>query len=250
MEISTITPVYNEPRLRSTLQSILSQRDVEAVETIVVDGGSTDETVGIIDDFRDVIDVLIREPDDGVYDAMNKGIRRASGDVVGILNADDRYQHEFVLSDVEEELRNGDVDACYGDLVYVDEQDEPVRYWKSGHYRPYRFRLGWMPPHPTFFARRQVYEENDLFDLDFTIAADYELMLRLLFKEGITVTYLDEVLVRMATGGKSNESVTNVVRANMEVYQAWRRNRLRGGFLVPVVKPLRKIVQYVNDPGC
>jgi len=244
MKISVVTPVYNEPRIESTLESIVAQEGVPDTEIIVVDGGSTDETPQIIERFSDVVDVYINEPDDGVYDAMNKGIARATGEVVGILNADDRYHDEDVLNRVCETFEDGAADLCYGDLVYVNGDDEVVRYWESGNYRPRRFYFGWMPPHPTVFVKREVYDRCGRFDLDFSIAADYELLLRFLLKHELSAAYIDRVLVRMRTGGKSNESIANIVHANAEVYKAWQKNGLSGGMHVPFVKPLRKVSQY------
>jgi len=248
MKFSIVTPVYNDPRLKSTLEGISSQRDVSP-EVIVVDGQSTDDTASVIDEYRGSIDTLIREPDEGIYDAMNKGIKRARGDVIGVLNADDRFQDEFVLRDVRDELERTNADVCYGDLVYVDEQDEIVRYWESGDYQPRRFYFGWMPPHPTFFVRRELYERYGTFDLEFSIAADYELMLRFLLKHGASAAYVDRVLVRMAEGGKSNESLRNIVTANKEVYESWHKNDLSGGVLASVVKPLRKVGQFLRKPA-
>lgn len=247
MKVSIITPVYNEPRIQQTFESILSQRDVPDIEIIVVDGGSADKTPKIIENYADCIDVLIRESDDGVYDAMNKGIRRASGDIVGILNADDRYQDSNVIRSVVDAFETSGAELCYGNLVYVNDDDEVVRYWQSGEYRPRKFYYGWMPPHPTVFVRGDVYERFEPFDLNFSIAADYELLLRLLLRHDISATYLDKVLVRMSLGGKSNESLTNIAKANLEVYESWLKNDLRGGIHIPLIKPLRKIPQYFHS---
>lgn len=246
MKISIITPVYNEPRIQQTLDSILSQRGLPELETIVVDGESTDETATILEEYSSRIDVLIREPDEGVYDAMNKGIELATGDVVGILNADDRYNDDQVLKDVMDSMQKSEADLCYGDLVYVDSNDEVVRYWRSGPFRRFKYYFGWMPPHPTFFVREDVYDEFGDFDLSFPIAADYELMLRFLLKYDLSITYVDRVLVRMATGGQSNESIRNILQANWEVWRAWQKNSIPGGQLAPIAKPLRKIPQYIR----
>jgi len=246
MEFSIVTPVYNEPRIERALDSILHQTGVSNVEVIVVDGGSTDETVDIIRSYEDDLDALVREPDDGIYDAMNKGIKRATGDVVGILNADDKYSDESVLSDVERRFRETSADVCYGDLVYVDDDDAVMRYWQSGDFRPHRFYIGWMPPHPTFFVRNEVYDRYGLYDIDYRIAADYELMLRYLLKERVKAAYIDRTLVRMAAGGESNQSLRNVVCANLEVVRAWRENSLTGGWFIPFFKLLRKPFQFAT----
>ena len=246
--ISIVTPVYNDPRLKRSIESVLSQRDVSSVELIVVDGESDDETVNVIESYRSDIDTLIRERDNGIYDAMNKGVQAADGDIVGILNADDRYADDHVLRDVTEQMEQTRAQACYGDLVYVDSGDDIVRYWRSGTFSRRRMRLGWMPPHPTLFLRQEVYQSYGHFDTSLEIAADYDLILRILFDRDLDVTYLDRVLVRMATGGKSNESLQNVIQSNYEVYKSWKKIGLQGGALAALLKPLRKLPQFVSQP--
>jgi len=248
IDISIVTPVYNEPRLESTLDSIIKQNGDFSLEIIVVDGQSTGETVSIIEEYRESIDILIQEPDEGIYDAMNKGIQQASGKIIGILNADDRYQDSNVLHDVVSQMEAENADICYGDLVYVDENDDIVRYWESGEYQPDRFYYGWMPPHPTLFIRQEVYDKYGIFDLDFSIAADCELMLRFLLKHSVSVAYVDRVLVRMAEGGKSNESISNIIISNIEVYRAWKKHELNGALMATILKPLRKINQFIDKP--
>ena len=249
MKISIVTPVFNDHRVERSLASILSQRHEHELELIVVDAGSTDGTLDILHRRRDRISTFISEPDDGIFDGMNKGVRNATGDVIGILNADDRYIDEFVLRDVMEKFSTPETDACYGDLVYVNDKDEVARYWRSGTYRSAKWRWGWMPPHPTFFVRGSVYERYGAFDLGFPIAADYEFMLRLFLKHRIRVEYVERALVKMALGGESNGSFSNVVRANVEVARAWRHNNLGGGALVPFLKPASKLIQYVVRPS-
>ena len=249
MKLSIVTPVYNDPRVSRALDSILAQKYNEDLEIIVIDGGSGRPTLEVLERYRQWIHILVSEPDRGVYDAMNKGIRLATGDVIGILNADDRYNDDQVLRDVASVMEDPKIDACYGDLVYVDAQDRVVRYWKSGSYRPIKFYFGWMPPHPTFFVRKRVYEQYGDFDLDFPIAADYELMLRFILKHRISVGYIPRVLVRMSVGGQSNRSLSNIVKANLEVWRAWRKNGLSFGFFVPVLKPARKVVQFIFRPN-
>jgi len=202
--------------------------------SIVVDGGSTDETTEIIDEYADQIDTLTSEPDEGVYDAMNKGIDAATGDIVGILNSDDRYNGPHVLRTILDAFEGSDADLSYGNLVYVDDDDSVVRYWESGDFRPRRFYYGWMPPHPTVFVRREVYEQYGRFDLDFPIAADYEFLLRVLLKQGMLATYVDDMLVRMATGGQSNASVRNIVAANVEVIVRGERTGYAVGCTCPL----------------
>ena len=246
MKISIITPVYNDPRVSKALDSILCQEYEGEIELIVIDGGSDTPTLDILQKYQDRISVFVSEPDNGVYDAMNKGIKFATGDIIGILNADDRYCNPFVLRDVANAFKDSQTDACYGDLVYIDHQDRIVRYWKSGQCRLWKFYFGWMPPHPTFFVRKQLYEKCGIFDLRYPIAADYELMLRFILKYRISVKYIPRVLVKMSIGGKSNRSLSNVVKANIEVWQAWKNNDLSFGYLVPLLKPAQKVVQFIR----
>ncbi len=246
MKVSIVTPVYNDPRVGRALDSILGQRMDHELETIVVDAASRDGTLDVLERYRDRIDVLISEPDRGIYDGMNKGIGRATGDVIGILNADDRYCDDSVLRDVTNALAETGADLCYGNIVYVNGNDQRRRVWNSGPPGDLRWRLGWMPPHPAFFARKHVYERHGAFNTEFRISADYELMLRLMVRHRIGAVHLDRPVVFMATGGMSNRSVGNVVKANLEVGRAWRRNGLRGGQLAPLLKPARKIPQFVS----
>lgn len=246
MKLSIVTPVYNDPRISRALDSILGQQYEGELELIVIDGGSGDPTLDVLQSYSNHITTLVSESDKGVYDAMNKGIRLATGDIVGILNADDRYYDSHVLRDVTDAFRDPKIDSCYGDLVYVDSRDRIIRNWKSGRYYPLKFYLGWMPPHPTFFVRKYLYEQYGGFDLRYPIAADYELMLRLILKQQISQKYIPRALVKMSLGGKSNRSPGNIIKANLEVWQAWRNNNLSFGYLVPLLKPAQKIMQFVR----
>ena len=248
MKVSIVTPVFNDVRVGRALDSILSQQHDHDPELIVVDAASTDGTMEVLRRYRGQITTLISEPDNGIYDGMNKGIRHSTGDIVGILNADDRYADEYVLRDVAESFADESIQACYGNLVYVNHNDDIVRYWRTGDHGLRKWYWGWMPPHPTFFVRRSIYEEYGDFNLGFPIAADYELMLRLFVRQRIRVKYLDRVLVKMALGGESNSSISNIIKANSEVARAWRFNGLQGGYLVPFLKPASKILQYVGRP--
>jgi glycosyltransferase len=194
---------------------------------------------------------VISEPDAGIYDGMNKGIAMSSGDIVGMLNADDVYAGPDILEKVTDAFRNTAVDACYGDLVYTDPRDlnRVVRYWKSSPYDISRFYWGWMPPHPTFFVRRRVYQQYGLFNLSMGSAADYEIMLRFLLRYRLAAVYLPMVMVRMRTGGVSNRSLKNRLRANRSDRAAWRVNSLSPYPWTTVLKPLRKIGQFICQPS-
>lgn len=245
MKISIVTPAFNSAAtIRDTLESIAGQ-DYSNVEHIIVDGVSTDDTLKIATQYPHVGKVL-SEPDRGLYDAMNKGVRLANGDVVGILNSDDFYTHPQVLSRVAAQLAATGTDALYADLEYVDVRDtnHVVRTWRAGQLRPDSFQKGWMPPHPTFFVRRHLYEQFGFFKPELRFSADYELMLRFILKNKISVCYLPEVTVRMRTGGASNANWLNRIRANREDRLAWRLNGLKPRFYTLYLKPLSKIPQY------
>ncbi len=217
-----------------------------ACEHIIIDGASTDGTQDLIAKLASPSTKLISEPDRGLYDALNKGLKLASGDVVGILHADDFYAHDSVLERVAGTFQEKKVDSCYSDLLYVDPANlqKAVRSWKSGAYRKDRFYWGWMPPHPTFFVRRSVYETYGDFNLGLGTSADYELMLRFLFKYGISAAYLPEVLVIMRAGGLSNRSWRNRLNAHRTDRRAWKINELHPYPWTVLAKPLSKILQF------
>ena len=245
MKISIITPTFNSAAtLRDTLDSIGGQ-DYLHVEHLIVDGGSGDDTLAIAGHYPRV-SRIVSEPDEGLYDAMNKGIALATGDVIGILNSDDFYTHSKVLSRVAALFELTGADALYGDLEYVDAIDNQriVRRWKSRPYQPGLFLRGWMPPHPTFFVRRRVYEQFGAFNTLLRFSADYELILRFLYRHRVSACYLPEVMVRMRTGGHSNASLGNRIRANREDRLAWRLNGLRPAFYTLCWKPFSKLGQY------
>lgn len=245
MKISIVTPAFNSAAtIRDTLESVEKQ-GYENLEHIIVDGGSTDGTLKIAAEYPRV-SKIVSEPDRGLYDAMNKGVRLATGDVVGILNSDDFYAHSQVLSRVAALLNETDTSTLYADLEYVSSKNpsQVVRVWKAGSLRPENFRRGWMPPHPTFFARRHLYEQFGLFDISLRFSADYELMLRFLLKNNVSACYLPETIVRMRTGGASNANLLNRFRANWEDRLAWKKNDLKPRFYTLYLKPLSKIRQY------
>lgn len=244
-KLSIITVTYNSGEtLCDCLHSLRAQ--TMPFQHICVDGGSTDGTVDLLrkNGFSD--SKLISEPDKGIYDAMNRGIKMVDGEIVGILNSDDFYGYSEVLADVAAVFEDPMVEACYGDLVYVDREtpDRIVRYWKSGDYALRKFYWGWMVPHPTFFVRKSVYERYGGFKLDLGSAADYEIMLRFLVKHKATVRYINKILVKMRTGGVSNSSVQNRIEANRMDRLAWQVNGLRPYPWTLYLKPLRKIAQW------
>jgi len=243
VKLSIITVVRNNPQVGGALDSILAQRFEGELELIVIDGGSTDGTLAVLEAYRDKLAVLVSEPDGGIYEGMNKGLALATGDVIGTLNSDDLYFDGEALAAVAQAFAEHDVDAVYGDLVYVrrDATARVVRYWQSRPYADGLFERGWMPPHPAFFARREIYARHGPFDLDYRIAADFELLLRFMAKGGIRTLHLPRVLVRMRLGGASNRSLRAILRANLESYRACRQHGLR----VPLWFIPRKILSRV-----
>ena len=246
MKVSIITPAYNSAQtIESTLRSIGIQTYPD-IEHIIIDGGSTDDTLKLVEKHGDRVSLVVSEPDDGIFDAMNKGIKRATGDIIGILNSDDFYTHSRVIEKLVKKIQETQADTVYADLQYVHPEfdNRVVRYWKSGSYNPKKFLMGWMPPHPTFFVRREVYERFGLFDAGFNISGDYELMLRFLFRFGVSSAYLPEVIVRMRAGGNSNDGLRTRIKANKEDRLAWEMNGLEYKFYTPILKPVRKLHQF------
>src|ERR1700690_569956 len=218
LKMSVVTAVYNRQRtVGQAIDSVLAQ-SYPAVESIVIDGASTDGTFAVLEPYRPRLGVLISERDQGIYDALNKGIKHATGDVVGFLHADDIFENTEVLAKVAAAFQDPAIDAVYGDLVYVRHNDigQVIRYWRSGRYDDASLSRGWMPPHPTFYVRRSVYERLGGFDTRYRIAADYDTVLRFLAVGRIRAAYIPEVLVRMRAGGISNRSLKTILRKSRE----------------------------------
>lgn len=246
MRISLITTTYNSAAtLQDTLDSVRSQ-GIEDLEYIVVDGRSKDETLQLIKDNANIVTRYISEADKGIYDAINKGIALASGDVVGLMHSDDYFASKDVLSHVLEAFQDNSVDAVYGDLVYVDKLDTSriVRTWKSKEYQAGLFEKGWMPAHPTFYLRKKYFDQFGGYDTSFYTSADYELMLRMLVKHKLKAKYIPITMVKMRVGGQSNVSLKNRWIANQEDARAWKKNGLSLPPLTRWIKPLSKISQF------
>lgn len=246
-KISIITVAKNSAETIADCVRSVRDQDYPA-EHVFVDGCSSDDTLDIIKRHSSENSRIVSEPDDGIYDAMNKGLALAEGDVVGTLNSDDYYANSRVLSCIAQVFQDLQIEACYGDLAYVDRVDtcKVIRYWRS---RPYCSRLffnGWMPPHPTFFVRRSIYENYGGFRTDLGTAADYELMLRFLLKRKINAHYVPYTIVFMRTGGASNISVKNRLKANRMDKMAWKVNGLKPMPWTFVAKPLSKVTQFLS----
>lgn len=247
MKVSIVTATYNSAStIKDTFLSV-KQQSYKNVEHIIIDGASTDNTIQLLHDL-DHSGPFLSEPDKGIYDAMNKGVKMATGDIVGILNSDDFYPQNDVIEKVVKAFEVGDCDAVYGDLMYVDalQVKKFLRKWIAGDYKKKLFLKGWMPPHPTVFLKREVYEKYGLFNLNFKTSSDYELLLRFMFKNNIRVKYIPNILVHMRAGGHSNKSLRNRMAAHKEDYLAWKSNDLSPKWYTLAMKPLRKVTQYVN----
>lgn len=244
MKISITTPSCNSATtIEDTIVSIIGQTYPE-IEHIIKDCGSTDETIEIVRRYPQRIAAVIVEPDHGIYDGINRGIEAATGVIIGNLNADDIYADNLVIETVVAVFRDPQVDCCWGDLVYVarDNPQRVVRYWQGSNYRTGLFATGWAPPHPTFFVRRSVLERYGLYRAEFKIAADYELMLRLLEKHRLHGRYIPRTLVKMRIGGAANQ-LRGIIRGNREWRQAWPANGLKLPFYTPSLRLLRRLPQ-------
>jgi glycosyltransferase involved in cell wall biosynthesis len=245
-KISIITPSLNNVgTMKDCVESV--QKQTIHAQHIIIDGVSTDGSLELIRQISSADSIIVSEPDRSEYDAMNKGLALADGNIVGILNADDFYAHNKVLEKVLEIFQDPSIGACYGDLVYVHQSDtgNVKRYWKAKSFRKERFYSGWMPPHPTFFLRRELLAKYGYYRLDFSSAADYEFMLRYLLKYQVKAQYIPEILVKMRTGGKSNLSLKQRLIANRFDRKAWDVNGLKPRPWTLILKPISKIGQYL-----
>ena len=228
MKISIITVCFNsEKTIRKTLESIKSQNS-KKIEHLIIDGKSTDNTLSIVDEYS-YEKKIVSERDKGIYDAMNKGIKIAQGDIIGFLNSDDFYSSNEVVSKLENIFtRDSELEACYADIVYTDQVDtsQIVRYWKSSEFIPGSFSKGWCPPHPTFFARKSVFERFGDFDLSYGVASDVDLMIRFLEVNKIKARYIPELWVKMRIGGASNKSLKEIWKQNQNVLRALKKYNL------------------------
>ncbi|KJS01664.1 MAG: family 2 glycosyl transferase [Desulfobulbaceae bacterium BRH_c16a] len=247
MKISIITVCFNSVEtLANTIESVASQM-YQDTEYLIVDGGSEDGSVEIIRSNEAKLDRWVSEPDDGIYDAMNKGLSMSTGDIVGFINSDDVYADSNALGQVAEVFVDPSVDACYADLVYVkrDNLQEVVRYCKSCEYQDGLFEKGWCPPHPTFFVKKDIFEKMGNFELSYSMGNDVELMMRFLARYKIESRYIPKILVKMRMGGESNRSLVNVVKQNVEILRAGKSNGIK--ISVPfflMTKIISRVAQY------
>ena len=246
MKVSIITATYNsESTIIDTIKSLELQTYID-IEYIIVDGLSTDSTIELIKKHSSRVSTFIIEKDKGIYDALNKGLAAATGDIVGFLHSDDLFAYPDAVKDIVNTFTTNSCDAVYADLEYVskDNIDNVVRLWESGDYSKQKLGNGWMPPHPTFYMKRDLYKKYGLFDLSFKIAADYDSLLRYLWTNNISMNYLPKVFMKMRVGGASNRSLKNIIQKTKEDIRALRNNNVPI-FKAIILKNLTKIPQFI-----
>ena len=229
--------------IEDSIQSVLAQ-SFKNVEYIIIDGSSTDNTLQIIHKYQQRIQIFISEPDKGLYDAINKGIKMASGNIIGLLNADDVFTYNGVLDDIAQLFDKQNCDIVFADLDYINPRGKVLRKWRTGLYWPGRFNWGWMPAHPTFYCKKELFQQFGFYSLEYGSAADYELMLRFMHKNTVNASYLNKVIIKMKTGGISNNSLNNRVKGLLFDLKAMRNNGIKAPLIGLILKPIRKISQY------
>lgn len=245
VKISIITCCFNSFKtIDKTLESIKKQT-YKNYELIIIDGESTDETLNIINNYKDIISILISEADKGVYDAMNKGIKLATGDVLGFLNSDDFYFHDNVLKDIAASFQEEKIDVSYGNMYYVERDNisKKVRKWISGEFTSNYLKNGWIPGHPTFYVKKNIYDKVGGFNLTFKLAADYELMLKILSIKNLKIKYFNSYQVVMRLGGMTSKNIANRIKQNIEILHAWKVNDLNPGIFFFLRRLIIKVKQ-------
>ncbi|MES2278872.1 MAG: glycosyltransferase family 2 protein [Bacteroidota bacterium] len=246
VKISLITVTFNAAdTIEGCICSVIEQA-YSNLEYIIIDGGSTDATLAIINKYKDHIHQIVSAPDGGIYDAMNKGIKLATGDIIGTLNADDRFAAGDILTSVAQGFASSGGDIIYGDINYVNREDKIIRKWKSGAYKHGCFNWGWMPPHPSFYAKRILFEQLGYYQIQYGSATDYELMLRFIHTNKAKVFYINKLMVNMLIGGVSNKSISNRIKAWRNDFKAMGNNGLIFPYFSIIWKPFRKIMQYIK----
>jgi glycosyltransferase len=247
MKVTIITVTYNSAKyLEQCIQSVIRQH-YQDIEHIIIDGGSTDATLDIIKRYESHIAHWISEKDNGMYDAINKGMRIATGDVIGTLNSDDILASRDVIGAIVDSFTYSNVEAVYGDIVYVQQTNvqKILRVWKGGEYNRKKFRFGWMPAHPSFYISKKLIDRCGYYETHFYTAADYEFMTRYLFFHKVNARYLPKLVVKMRAGGMSNENISRRLRANRRDYLAMKKNNIPFALFVSILKPLRKLHQFI-----
>ncbi len=249
MRVSIITVCYNSAAtIEDTITSVLSQ-DYKNIEYIVIDGGSSDATLDIINKYREQISIVISEPDKGIYDAMNKGIKNATGDIVGILNSDDFYETQDVITEVVDNFDVG-TDMVFGDLIFVKPENikKITRFYSLPHFKAWKLRFGWMPPHPATFIKKSVYDKYGLYKINYKISADYEVFVRFLLVNKVNFKHINKILVRMRDGGVSTSGLKSSLTLNKEIVKACKENGVYTNILILMSKLPFKLLELLKRP--
>ncbi|WP_440054145.1 glycosyltransferase family 2 protein [Pseudoalteromonas sp. T1lg65] len=249
MKVSIITVCYNSAKtIEDTVKSVLSQ-DYQEIEYIVIDGGSSDGTLGIIDKYRERIATIVSEPDKGIYDAMNKGVKKSTGDIVGILNSDDFYESEDVISKTVCHF-DSETDVVFGDLIFVksDNLEKVTRFYSLPNFKPWKLRFGWMPPHPATFIKKSVYDRCGLYKINYKISADYEVFVRFLLIHKVSYKHISKILVRMRDGGVSTSGLKSSITLNKEIVNACGENGVYTNLFFLTLKLPFKLLELLKRP--
>ncbi|MEL4869147.1 glycosyltransferase family 2 protein [Pantoea agglomerans] len=248
MKVSIITATYNSEKiLADTLNSVESQT-YQNIEYIIVDGASTDGTLELINRLSSRVTKIVSEKDKGIYDALNKGVKMATGDVIGFIHSDDILANPDIVEKIVNEFHFSNADLVYGDLVFIDRENTSKikRYWRSGEFRKSKISFGWAPPHPSFYMKKKLYQDNGLFDLNFKIAADYDQMIRMLQRDNIKVSYLNEIFVKMRLGGESTK-IENAISSTQEIISIMKKHQINWRFAI-LYRKLAKCMQLFLKP--
>lgn len=249
MKISIVTATYNSAHSVLTGINSIQEQTYPELELIIIDGNSKDDTVSLVKNAYNRELKFVSEPDRGIYDALNKGVKMATGDIIGFVHSDDILASPYVITEIVSAFKNNDVDGVYGDLQYVEKLniEKIIRYWKSEDFEPKLLSKGWMPAHPTLFLKKEVYEKHSLFNLNYKIAADYDLMLRIFSDNTLKFKYLPKVITKMRVGGASNRSLKNIIRKSTEDLRALKLNGINRPYLALANKNFSKISQFIKN---
>ena len=227
---------------------MLSQTYTE-IEYIIIDGGSNDKTLDILETYKEDIDILISEKDNGLYDGLNKGIGMSTGDIIGILHSDDIFEHEDVLFNIAKTMSDNETDMCFSDTLIVDSENKITRFYSSKYFNRYLLRVGWMPSHPATFIKRSVFEKFGNYSLHYSVASDFDFFLRVFKSNNINWKYLDDITVRMATGGSSNQGLKSKILILREIKQSLKNNGYVSLYIIQLFRYLLRLFEFINRPS-
>ena len=249
MKISIITVVYNNVKeIKSAIESVITQ-DYSHIEHIIIDGGSTDGTIEIIKEYLDKVSVFISEPDKGIYDALNKGVLCASGDVVAILHSDDKFCNTHICSKILKHMDETSAEFCFSDMVIVDNfSGKILRYYMAGYFKKWMFRIGWMPPHPTCFIKRSLFDEFGLYSTDYKIAGDFDLLVRFFYGREIKWSYLDQISIKMSSGGVSNSGWQSKKLIFNEIKRSLKSNGVWSLSIFQLIRYIIRLLEVIIKP--